>query len=118
MSDFISFKSEIKKDEVELPIKKKNWQVCDCCFQLRVGILKFTQSQIVFIYSVAQMRLRSKQCEARVQDRKRQHVILTLASMYSILLSKAVNFSLRVAKRDRHDMSNRDTFKNAVISVF
>lgn len=114
MSDFISFKSEIKKDEVELPIKKKTGKSAT----VRVGILKFTQSQIVFIYSVAQMRLRSKQCEARVQDRKRQHVILTLASMYSILLSKAVNFSLRVAKRDRHDMSNRDTFKNAVISVF
>lgn len=30
---------------------------------------------------------------------------LTLASIYSILLSKAVSFSLSVAKRDRHDIS-------------
>lgn len=35
--------------------------------------------------------------------------ILTLASMYSIRLSNAVSFSLRVAKRDRQDMSVDDT---------
>lgn len=44
----------------------------------------------------------------KMQTEKSQHchkLWRTLASMYSILLSKAVSFSLSVAKRDRHDMS-------------
>lgn len=32
--------------------------------------------------------------------------------MYSILLSSAVSFSLSVAKRDRHDMSDGEFKKN------